>query len=40
MSGVQLPLQLLGFGLNDGVVGAAGVVSALTVCYNHFPSAV
>ncbi|CAM9923660.1 unnamed protein product [Phaeothamnion confervicola] len=39
MPGMDLPLRLAGKKLNDGVVGAAGVLSAMTVLYGCWPDA-
>ncbi|CAM9386392.1 unnamed protein product [Ectocarpus sp. 4 AP-2014] len=38
VTGVDLPKRLLGRTLNDGIIGAAGCVSALCVLYNNWPS--
>lgn len=40
IAGVDLPRRLTGKKLNDGVIGAAGVGSALTVIYNAWPARV
>ncbi|KAG5191453.1 peroxisomal biogenesis factor 11-domain-containing protein [Tribonema minus] len=37
ISGVDLPKKVFGKKLNDGVIGASGIVSALTVLYNCWP---
>ncbi|CAN0292404.1 unnamed protein product [Pylaiella littoralis] len=38
ISGMDLPKRIFGRKLNDGVVGAIGCVSALTVLYNSWPA--
>jgi len=37
MSGVDIPLKLTGQKLNDGIIGASGVISALVTIYGCWP---
>jgi hypothetical protein len=37
-TGFDLPLRLLGFKLHDGVIGIAGLISAISAVYKAFPS--
>lgn len=37
-TGFDLPLRLLGFKLHDGVIGMAGLISAISAVYKAYPS--